>query len=98
MKGFVEELKKYFDETPREQILLNWEKSKEWDKIGVGIGIENKLQFDFITNILNDLQFELDNYKHPSGYMDDANYYLACDAKVDAYEDAINIIKKYITI
>lgn len=30
--------------------------------------------------------------------MDDANYYLACDAKVDAYEDAINIIKKYITI
>lgn len=30
----IEDLKKYFDETPREVVLDNWEKSKEWDKVG----------------------------------------------------------------
>ena len=31
----IEELIKYFKETPREQILKDWEESKELDKIGI---------------------------------------------------------------
>ena len=49
---------------------------------------------DVMNSILNDLQHELDIYKNPGGYQD-AEYYIKCDAKVDAYEDAINIVKKY---
>lgn len=31
----IEDLIKYFKETPREQILKDWEESKELDKIGI---------------------------------------------------------------
>ena len=33
----IEELIKYFKETPREQILKDWEESKEYDKIGIPV-------------------------------------------------------------
>ena len=32
--NFVEKLKKYFNETPREKVLEDWKKSEEYDKIG----------------------------------------------------------------
>lgn len=32
--NFYEDLKKYFEETPREKVLEDWEKSKECDKVG----------------------------------------------------------------
>lgn len=31
MENFVEKLKKYFEETPREKVLEDWEKTKECD-------------------------------------------------------------------
>lgn len=34
MDNFVEELKKYFQETPREKVLSDWEKSKKSDEVG----------------------------------------------------------------
>lgn len=34
MENFVDRLKKYFDETPREKVLEDWKKTKEWDKVG----------------------------------------------------------------
>ena len=37
MKNFVEKLKKYFEETPREKVLEDWEKSKEWDNVGITV-------------------------------------------------------------
>jgi hypothetical protein len=55
---------------------------------------ENLNISDVMNSILNDLQNELDMYKTPLGYQDE-EYYIKCDAKVDAYEDAINIVKKY---
>lgn len=30
MENFVEKLKKYFEETLREKVLEDWEKTKEW--------------------------------------------------------------------
>lgn len=32
--NFYEDLKKYFEETPREKVLEDWEKSKECDQVG----------------------------------------------------------------
>lgn len=37
MENFVEKLKKYFEETPREKVLEDWEKTKEWDNVGVTV-------------------------------------------------------------
>jgi hypothetical protein len=34
MNNFFEDLKKYFETTPREQVLNDWAKSVEFDKIG----------------------------------------------------------------
>lgn len=34
MENFLDELKNYFETTPREEILKAWEESKEFDKIG----------------------------------------------------------------
>lgn len=33
-KSFVELLKKYFDETPRDQVLKDWKETEEYDSIG----------------------------------------------------------------
>jgi len=55
---------------------------------------ENLNTSDIISSILKDLQNELDMYKNPGGYQD-KEYYISCDAKADAYEDAINIVKRY---
>ena len=40
---FTKKLEKYFNETPKKKILEDWNKSKEWDKIGVDVNyfIEN---------------------------------------------------------
>ena len=37
MENFVEKLKKYFEETPREKVLEDWEKTKEWDNVGITV-------------------------------------------------------------
>lgn len=37
MENFVEELKKYFKEMPREKVLEDWEKTKEWDNVGITV-------------------------------------------------------------
>ncbi len=33
----IYELKKYFEETPREKILEDWENTKEWDSVGITV-------------------------------------------------------------
>ena len=33
--NMLEQLKKYFEETPREQILKDWESTKEFDNVGI---------------------------------------------------------------
>ena len=55
---------------------------------------ENLNISDVMNSILNDLQHELDSCRKPMGYQE-AEYYAMCEAKADAYEDAINIVKKY---
>lgn len=37
MENFIEKLKKYFAETPRETVLEDWEKSKECDNVGITV-------------------------------------------------------------
>lgn len=34
MNNFFEDLRKYFESTPRKQVLKDWAKSKEFDKVG----------------------------------------------------------------
>jgi hypothetical protein len=37
MENFVDKLKKYFKETPREKVLEGWKKTKEYDNVGVTV-------------------------------------------------------------
>lgn len=37
MKTITEKLKEYFDNTPEDKILSDWEKSKEWDNVGITV-------------------------------------------------------------
>ena len=50
--------------------------------------------YDVMSSILNDLEYEKNNYEEPSSYMED-EYYVRCKAKAEAFEEAINIVKKY---
>ncbi len=35
MEEFIEELKKYFDETPREKVLADWKETEKYDSVGI---------------------------------------------------------------
>ena len=43
----IEELIKYFKETPREQILKDWDESKHFDKVGIS-ALEYISKIDFL--------------------------------------------------
>jgi len=51
MKDFAKELEKYFEETPREKVLEDWEKTKEWDQVGPTFD-------DFMNNNLKIINIE----------------------------------------
>lgn len=51
METIVEKLKEYFDNTPREKVLEDWDKSKEWDKIGTTVDQFIKDQQDIEPDI-----------------------------------------------
>jgi len=48
-----------------------------------------------LDKILNELKLNMDYYNNPTTY-EDKEYYISCIAKVSAFEEAINIVKKYI--
>lgn len=57
--------------------------------------LKNNLNIsDVMSSILNDLEYEKNNYEEPSSYMED-EYYVRCKAKAEAFEEAISIVKKY---
>lgn len=37
METLTEKLKEYFNNTPKEKVLEDWEKSKEWDDVGITV-------------------------------------------------------------
>lgn len=41
--SLIKKLEEYFATTPREKVLEDWEKSKEWDKVGPTLYDYNKL-------------------------------------------------------
>lgn len=51
MSTLLENLKKYFAETPREQVLKDWESSKKFDKVGPTVKefIDNQKTFNGCT-------------------------------------------------
>lgn len=57
----IEGLIKYFKETPREQILKDWEESKELDKIGIS-ALEYISKIDFLDTKIDSNSF-CDLYK-----------------------------------
>jgi hypothetical protein len=50
MENFMNELEKYFEETPREKIFEDWEKSKEFDNIGIAAD-------EFLQNTINNYPY-----------------------------------------
>ena len=54
----IEELIKYFKETPREQILKDWEESKELDKIGI-YALEYISKIDFLDTKIDDCDLSI---------------------------------------
>lgn len=52
MENFAEKLKKYFEETPREKVLEDWEKTKNLDNVGVSfiLPMKNKKPKIYYTN------------------------------------------------
>ncbi len=37
MSSLLENLKRYFETTPREEVLKDWEKSKDYDSVGITV-------------------------------------------------------------
>ena len=54
----IEDLIKYFKETPREQILKDWEESKELDKIGIPV-LEYISKIDFLDTKIDDCDLSI---------------------------------------
>ena len=54
----IEDLIKYFKETPREQILKDWEESKEYDKIGIPV-LEYISKIDFLNTKIDDCDLSI---------------------------------------
>ena len=54
----IEDLIKYFKETPREQILKDWEESKELDKIGI-YALEYISKIDFLDTKIDDCDLSI---------------------------------------
>lgn len=54
MNNFLEELKQYFKNTPIEKVKEDWNKSQEWDNIGMKV---SEINFD----LLIELEQRLDN-------------------------------------
>jgi len=54
----IEDLIKYFKETPREQILKDWEDSKELDKIGIPV-LEYISKIDFLDTKIDDCDLSI---------------------------------------
>ena len=52
---------------------------------------------DIISDILNDLEYEKKYYDDPKSYMDNEDY-ITCKHKAEAFDEAINIVKKYYRI
>lgn len=50
MENFVDDLEKYFNETPKEKILEDWAKTKEWDNIGITV-----IEFNKINNMTEEV-------------------------------------------
>ncbi len=46
--SFVEQLKNYFDSTPREKILEDWKKSEHLDSVGITVEEFIKINIDNI--------------------------------------------------
>ena len=49
---------------------------------------------DVMNSILNDLQERQNDFENPGSYMED-EWYIKCQAKAEAFEEAISIVKKY---
>ena len=53
MNNFIEDLKKYFDETPREKVLEDWLKSKEFNKVGPTVDeFINNMKYQHNQNLI----------------------------------------------
>lgn len=62
METITEKLKEYLENTPEEKILSDWDKSKEFDSIGITIDEFIKSQQDIdldIHSALNDIYWSL---------------------------------------
>lgn len=62
METIIEKLKEYLENTPEERILSDWDKSKEFDSIGITIDEFIKSQQDIDPDIhaaINDIYWSL---------------------------------------
>lgn len=55
---------------------------------------ENSDISTIIDSILNELKDRQNDFENPGSYMAD-EWYIKCDAKAEAFEEAISIVKKY---
>jgi len=51
MNNFLEQLKKYFEDTPQDKVLADWEKSAKFDEIGPTVDefLNNTQQYTHIV-------------------------------------------------
>jgi hypothetical protein len=58
MNNFLEELRKYFENTPQDKILEDWSKSAEFDNVGPSVEeyLLYSKQFDVLSKDTNDYQ------------------------------------------
>ncbi len=70
-----------FKDKKMENINLNEKLSSEYDEL--------------INNIIDRLKEEAKSYRKPGGYQEQ-EWYIRCEAKAEAFEDAIEIVKYYL--
>jgi hypothetical protein len=50
-----------------------------------------------INNVLTELQERQNDFENPSSYQE-SEWYVKCRAKAEAFEEAINIVKRHFSI
>jgi hypothetical protein len=67
MKTFVEELKQYFEVTPREKVLTDWAKTEEFDNVGPTVETFMKHTYHCVVQMEDPevLQYNFNNTINP---------------------------------
>jgi hypothetical protein len=95
MNNFIEDLKKYFEATPREKVLADWAETAEFDNVGPTVDEFFYAQQDFgcsfnQTDVVQQNVINVHNPKFSSGFFFSRNIFLTNNTYVHARSCILN--------